>query len=181
MKLKKYKQIFEDESRWDDDDTWNDDDYYMSGFNLRKDDDAWMNDKINKSKKDDYDDDYDKYDYDDDSTTYDDEDDDISQDDMQHLMYLLRSMFRNSGIEDVEVVNHKMDITITCKLRRRETLKDFIKVFEVAKKLKNDILAQYDSEVEMYDSYDKSEKQSRPQVVFSFLYDEGLYDDEAPF
>ena len=176
MKLKKYNQLFEDESRWDDDNLWDDDDYYMSGFNLRKDDDAYMNDKLssNKSK-----DDYDGYDYDDDSTKYD--DDDISQDDMQHLLYLLRSMFRNSGVEDVEVTNYKMDIKITCKLRRKERLKDFIKVFEIAKKLKKDILAQYDSEVEMFDQYDKHEKQSRPHVEFTFLYDEGLYDDEAPF
>lgn len=176
MKLKRYKNIFEDESRHSD--GWDDDDDYISGFNIRKDNDSWMNDKLDKNKstfRDEED-----YDYDDDSTQYD-EDDDISQDDMQHLLYLLRSMFRNSGIEDVEVTNNKMDITISCKLRRKERLKDFIKVFEVAKKLKTDILAQYDSEVEMFDQYDKHEKQSRPHVEFSFLYDEGLYDDEAPF
>lgn len=176
MKLKRYKNIFEDESRYSD--GWDDDDDYISGFNIRKDNDSWMNDKLDKNKstfRDEED-----YDYDDDSTQYD-EDDDISQDDMQHLLYLLRSMFRNSGIEDVEVTNNKMDITISCKLRRKERLKDFIKVFEVAKKLKTDILAQYDSEVEMFDQYDKHEKQSRPHVEFSFLYDEGLYDDEAPF
>ncbi len=177
MKLKRYNQIFEDDSRhWDD--TWDDDDDYISGYNIRKDDNAWMNDKINQNKSSFRDDE--DYDYEDDST-HDYEDEDISQDDMQHLLYLLRSMFRNSGIEDVEVTNHKMDITITCKLRRRERLKDLIKVFEIAKKLKKDILAQYDSEVEMFDQYDKSEKISRPHVEFTFLYDEGLYDDEAPF
>lgn len=177
MKLKRYKHIFEDDSRHYDDDIWDDDDDYISGYNIRKDDDSWMNDKLDKSKsRDDYD-----YDYDDDSTRYDDDDDDISQDDMQHLLYLLRSMFRNSGIEDVEVTNKKMDITIYCKLRRKERLKDLIKVFEIAKKLKKDILAQYDSEVEMYDEWDKIDRESRPVVEFSFLYDEGLYDDEAPF
>jgi hypothetical protein len=179
MKLKRYKQIFEDDSRHWDDDIWSDEDDYISGYNIRKDENSWMNDKLDKNKSSFRDEE--EYDYDDDSTKYDDEDEDISQDDMQHLLYLLRSMFRNSGIEDVEVTNQKMDITITCKLRRKERLKDLIKVFEIAKKLKKDILAQYDSEVEMFDQYDKHEKQSRPQVEFSFLYDEGLYDDESPF
>lgn len=177
MKLKRYKHIFEDESRhWDD--SWDDDDDYISGYNIRKDDDSWMNDKLDKNKSSFRDED--DYDYEDDST-YDYEDEDISDDDMQHLLYLLRSMFRNSGIEDVQVTNKKMDITITCNLRRKERLKDLIKVFEVAKKLKKDILAQYDSEVEMYDQWDKVDKESKPVVEFSFLYDEGLYDDEAPF
>lgn len=175
MKLKRYKQILEDDSRWDD--SWDDDDDYISGFNIRKDENSWMNDKLDKKStfRDEED-----YDYEDDSTRYD-EDEDISQDDMQHLLYLLRSMFRNSGIEDVEVTNKRMDITISCKLRRKERLKDLIKVFEVAQKLKKDILAQYDSEVEMYDEWNKTDKESRPIVEFSFLYDEGLYDDDAPF
>jgi hypothetical protein len=33
----------------------------------------------------------------------------------------------------------------------------------------------------MYDTWDKLDKMSKPTIVFSFLYDEGLYDDEAPF
>ena len=168
MKIKKYLEhwrFFEDN---DDDDSKH-----------REDEDAWMNDKLDKNKKDDFDD---WYDYDDDSTSYDstsyeDEDDD----DVENLNYLLRSMFRNSGIDNVIVETKKMDITVTVTLNRRERLKEVIKVFEVANKLKKDILAQYDSEVEMYDTWDKLDKMSKPTIVFSFLYDEGLYDDEAPF
>jgi hypothetical protein len=166
MKIKKYLEhwrFFEDN---DDDDSKH-----------REDEDAWMNDKLDKNKKDDFDD---WYDYDDDSTydssSYDDEDDDV-----ENLNYLLRSMFRNSGIDNVIVETKKMDITVTVTLNRRERLKEVIKVFEVANKLKKDILAQYDSEVEMYDTWDKLDKMSKPTIVFSFLYDEGLYDDEAPF
>jgi hypothetical protein len=167
MKIKKYLEhwrFFEDND--DDDDSKH-----------REDEDAWMNDKLDKNKKDDFDD---WYDYDDDSTydstSYDDEDDDV-----ENLNYLLRSMFRNSGIDNVIVETKKMDITVTVTLNRRERLKEVIKVFEVANKLKKDILAQYDSEVEMYDTWDKLDKMSKPTIVFSFLYDEGLYDDEAPF
>jgi hypothetical protein len=171
MKIKKYLEhwrFFEDN---EDDD-----------FNYREDEDSWMNDKLDKKKKDDFDGwDY-KYDYDDDSTSYDDDDSSYDEDDeVENLNSLLREMFRNSGINNVIVETIKMDITVTVTLNRREELKEVIKVFEVANKLKKDILAQYDSEVEMYDSWDKLDKMSKPTIVFSFLYDEGLYDDEAPF
>ena len=167
MKIKKYLEhwrFFEDN---DDDDSKH-----------REDEDAWMNDKLDKNKKDDFDD---WYDYDDDSTSYDSTSYDDEDDDVENLNYLLRSMFRNSGIDNVIVETKKMDITVTVTLNRRERLKEVIKVFEVANKLKKDILAQYDSEVEMYDTWDKLDKMSKPTIVFSFLYDEGLYDDEAPF
>lgn len=169
MKIKKYLEhwrFFEDN---DDDDSKH-----------REDEDAWMNDKLDKNKKDDFDDW--GYDYDDDSTSYDDDDSSYDEDDdVENLNSMLRKMFRNSGIDNVIVETIKMDITITVTLNRREELKEVIKVFEVANKLKKDILAQYDSEVEMYDTWDKLDKMSKPTIVFSFLYDEGLYDDEAPF
>jgi len=168
MKIKKYLEhwrFFEDN---DDDDSKH-----------REDEDAWMNDKLDKNKKDDFDDW--GYDYDDDSTSYDSTSYEDEDDDVENLNYLLRSMFRNSGIDNVIVETKKMDITVTVTLNRRERLKEVIKVFEVANKLKKDILAQYDSEVEMYDTWDKLDKMSKPTIVFSFLYDEGLYDDEAPF
>ena len=169
MKIKKYLEhwrFFEDN---DDDDSKH-----------REDEDAWMNDKLDKNKKEDYDW---GYDYDDDSTSYDDDDDSSYDEDyeVENLNSMLRSMFRNSGIDNVIVETKKMDITITVTLNRRERLKEVIKVFEVANKLKKDTLAQYDSEVEMYDTWDKLDKMSKPTIVFSFLYDEGLYDDEAPF
>jgi hypothetical protein len=105
-----------------------------------------------------------------------DEEDDIDGDDMQHLLYLLRTMFRNSGIEDVEVDHKGLDIMVYCVMRRRERLKDIIKVIEVANKLKRDILAQYDSEFEMYET-----KDGRPMLTFNFYYGEGLDDDTVAF
>ena len=49
MKLKRYKQIFEDDSRHWDDDIWSDEDDYISGYNIRKDENSWMNDKLDKN------------------------------------------------------------------------------------------------------------------------------------
>lgn len=152
MKIRKFEQY---ESPWDDDDEskYHDDDYLFGRPNYGK----------NKSKDDD---------------VYDDMDlgDDIEDDDMQHLSYLLRTMFRNSGFDQIDIETSGLDITIHCYLRKRERLKDIIKAFEVANKLKNDILAQYDSEFEMWETTEK-----QPILVFFFTYGEGLDDDKRPF
>jgi hypothetical protein len=151
------------EGRWDaddyDDDEDDDDDY---GFYDQDDEDDRF-EKPNPSKKED--DGYDDYD-----------EDGINSNDIQHLNYLLRSMFKNSGIEDVQIENKKLDISISCVLRKRESMKNVIKVFEIAKKLKRDILAQYDSEFEMWET-----KDGRPLLTFNFYYGEGLNNDYAPF
>lgn len=176
MKLKKYNQLFEEIDPKDWRDEYDDElfgrPYYSSkdNYNYREDEDSWMNDKLKYDDEDDYDeDDYNRYGHGPDE-------DDINDDDMSHLLYLLRSMFNNSGIENVYVENKKMDISISVEMRRRERLRDIMKVFEVANKLKKDILAQYDSEFEMWET-----KDGRPMLVFNFYYDEGLEDDMLPF
>jgi hypothetical protein len=141
---------------------WNDDD---DSTRMYDDDELWGRPNRSSNKVSTKEDDYDE-----------EEDDDIENDDMQHLMYLLRTMFKNSGVDHVEVEHKKMDITIYCMLNRKERLKDIIKIFEVANKLKRDILAQYDSEFDMWSNRDGS-----TNLVFTFLYDEGLGDDNAPF
>lgn len=184
MKLNKFKQysINSLTEHWRYFERDEDDDFY------RSDDDAYLNDNLKSNKKDrpsDYDDDYDDIDgynryghgpADDEDDDYYTDNDPIEDDDMQNLLYLLRTMFKNSGIEEVYVEHKKMDITISVGLRRRERLKDIINVFGVANKLKKDILAQYDSEFEMWES-----KDGNPVLVFNFYYDEGLGDDMAPF
>lgn len=153
------------EGRWDDDE--DDDDDHDYGFYDQDDDDHLFGRPNHSSKKDDTfrDEEDDEYD-----------EDGINSNDIQHLNYLLRTMFRNSGIEDVQIENKKLDISIACVMSKKETMKSVIKVFEVAKKLKKDILAQYDSEFEMWES-----KDGRPMLIFNFYYGEGLNDDYAPF
>lgn len=159
------------EARWPDDD---DDDYDYSDDSTKDygDYDDWYDDDKNSRRKssnpkfnDDGDDDeYDIYE--------DDQDDDI-----EHLTYLLRQMFRNAGVSDVRVTAYKNDeILIEVHMGKKETLRNVIKVFEVANKLKRDILAQYDSEFEMWQS-----KDNRGILTFGFTLDEGLDDDNMPF
>jgi len=156
------------EGRWDDHDDEDGDDDDDYGFYDKDEDDDHLFGRPNHPSKSDssYDDDYND-DYDEDG---------INSNDIQHLNYLLRSMFKNSGIEGVQIENKKLDISITCVMRKKESMKDIIKVFEIAKKLKKDILAQYDSEFEIWET-----KDGRPMLIFNFYYGEGLDNDNAPF
>jgi hypothetical protein len=141
--------------------------------NIREDEYSHLNDDLDRCDDSTYDPYSDDGFYNDDSEY----DDNLDQDDdMDHLLYLLRKMFHNSGIDNVEITNKKMDLTIYVELRSRERLKDVIKVFEVVNKLKRDILPQYDSEFDMWKT-----KKGSPLLTFNFYYDEGLDDDNVPF
>lgn len=106
--------------------------------------------------------------YDNDDEEYkdeeDEEDDSDSDDDMSHLCYLLRSMFNN--IIDVNVENSGLDVSITAQFGRRESISDVVKVFEIIKKIKKDILAQYSSYYEMWET-----KSGLPMITFEFTLD----------
>jgi hypothetical protein len=121
------------------------------------------------------DDDYEDEGYDKLNSDDDDSDDNGNQDDMAHLEYLLREMFRNVGI-DVTVTSDNGDIQIVAMLNQKERLRDVISIFSVANKLKKDILAQYDSEFDLWE-----DKKGQPMLTFSFYYGDGLGDDNAPF
>ena len=121
------------------------------------------------------DDDYEDEGYDKLNSDDDDSDDNSNQDDMAHLEYLLREMFRNVGI-DVTVTSDNGDIQIVAMLNQKERLRDVINIFSVANKLKKDILAQYDSEFDLWE-----DKKGQPMLTFDFYYGDGLGDDNAPF
>jgi hypothetical protein len=115
-------------------------------------------------------DDIDGYDYEDDyDYSREDEykgDDDDSDDDMSHLCYLLRSMFNNSNV-DVNVENSGLDLSITAQFARRESLSDIVKVFEIVKKIKKDVLAQYSSSYEIWET-----KTGTPMITFEFMLED---------
>ncbi len=121
-------------------------------------------------KREGFDDIYDPYDdYDEDEfmndSEYDPNEDD-NADDMDHLCYLLRQMFYNVGIEDINVESAGLDISISIQFNRKEQLKDIVKVFSVIKKIKKDILAQYEDSFEMWET-----KSGNPVITFDFNLD----------
>jgi hypothetical protein len=111
-------------------------------------------------------DDIDEYDYKDDYSRNENDDDDDDDDDMSHLCYLLRSMFSNINI-DVDVDNSGLDLSIIAQFSRKESLSDIVKVFEVVKKIKKDILAQYSSYYEMWET-----KTGTPMITFEFMLED---------
>ena len=149
MKLKNYKELFEkyEDTDYEDESYYNDDDYLFG--------------RPSHSKK---------------GTEEEEEDEQIGDSDMDNLLYLLRTMFKNKGIKDVYVEHDELDITISVTMGYREKIESIISVFDTAKRLKRDILPQYDSEFEMWET-----KDGKPLLVFNFYYGEGLEDDDAPF
>lgn len=148
MKLKNYKELFEkyEDTDYEDESYYNDDDYLFG--------------RPSHSKK----------------GTEEEEEEMIGDSDMDNLLYLLRTMFKNKGIKDVYVEHDELDITISVTMGYKEKIESIISVFDTAKRLKRDILPQYDSEFEMWET-----KDGKPLLVFNFYYGEGLEDDDAPF
>jgi hypothetical protein len=145
---------------YNDDSTQNYDDW--SDWYDEEDDDYYAGRSSNPKFDSDIDDDY----YDEDS----------NDDDVEHLNYLLRQMFRNAGVNDVRVTaKGNEDILIEVNMMKKETLRDVIKVFEVANKLKRDILAQYVSEFDIW-------QHRNGGVILNFSFTLGdKSDNDLPF
>lgn len=142
-------------------------------------------------KREGFDDIYEPLDYDDDlygrpyysdkdSDDEDDESEDYNEmdeqndDDMQHLCYLLRQMFYNSGVDEVSVESDGLSVSISVQFNRKEQLRDVLKVFNVVKKIKKDILPQYEDSFEMWET-----KQGGPVITFDFNLDDGKSSDST--
>jgi len=127
-------------------------------------------------KREGFDDIYDPYEdyeeYEDDNFYSDDEnynpEEDENSDDMDHLCYLLRQMLYNIGMDLVNVESNGLDISISVQFNRKEQLKDIVKVFSVIKKIKKDILAQYEDSFEIWET-----KTGEPVITFDFNLDDG--------
>ena len=151
QKYKKFVERVDDESWEEQEQDWNDDHH------------PWDADKDEtRSDKDNYDDNN----YGD--TTID--------DGMEHILYLLRNTLRNKGIEEFFVENRKFDICISVVMLTKERLSNVRDVFDILYHLKTDIIPQYDSEFDMYQT-----TKGETILEFNFYLNEGLednYDDE---
>ena len=108
---------------------------------------------------------------------YEGQDDAQSDDDMEHLLYLLRTFLKDSGINNVSLKNSDSSIKLEIVLKTKERLTDVIKTFAVLKKLSNDIMADYDAEFDIWET-----KQGDPLLIVDYYSPE--YDDDedgAPF
>jgi len=92
--------------------------------------------------------------------------------DMENLTYLVRQLFKNTGIE-ADVIYDGLDIDIYTYLHPKEKIKSLLKIFDAVTRLKSDILPQYDSGVELYQS-----KEKFPILQFRFEYNGGVSSSE---
>lgn len=122
-------------------------------------------------------DDIDDYHYhdDDDSNWTEEDNDDIelseNDDDIRNeLCHLFREMFKNIGIDDATVESDNLDISISIRFNRKEQLRDVLKVFGIIKKIKRDILAQYEDSFEMWET-----KTGETYITFYFVYEDESY------
>lgn len=98
-------------------------------------------------------------------------------DDMEHLLYLLRTFLKDSGINNVSLKNSDSSIKLEIVLKTKERLADVIKTFAVLKKLSNDIMADYDAEFDIWET-----KQGDPLLIVDYYSPEyGDDEDGAPF
>ena len=152
MKLKKFNQLFEREG-------FDDIDNFYYDYDADDDDDDEYYSRYDKKSKEKKDEDEDEYKYD---------------DDMSHLCYLLRSMFNNSNI-DINVENNGLDLSITAQFAKRESLTDIIKVFEIIKKIKKDVLSQYSTSYEIWQT-----KSGLSMITFEFMLEDDNKNDIDP-
>ena len=132
------------------------------------------NNYLNEDKYDDDDEFFGEYGSQDD---YEGQDDAQGDDDMEHLLYLLRTFLKDSGIKNVSLKNSDSSIKLEIVLKTKERLADVIKTFAVLKKLSNDIMADYDAEFDIWET-----KQGDPLLIIDYYSPE--YDDDedgAPF
>ena len=115
--------------------------------------------------------DNDDYNYDFDGNEYDGEyeddlddnyqDDSEGNDDMETLCSLIRQMF-----EYVDVEYKDLNISISVQFNNKgESLKNVIKSFDVARKIRNSVLAQYESSFELWETKNKK------STIISFDFD----------
>jgi len=126
--------------------------------------------------EDEYFDEYGEYDGDGYEEEYE-EEEESGDEDMEHLLYLLRTYLKDAGNKNVSVRDAGSSIKIEIVLNKRERLSDLIKTFATLKRLSNDIMADYDSEFDIWET-----KKGDPLLIIDY-YSPEEFDDEdgGPF
>ncbi len=94
---------------------------------------------------------------------------------MDYLCQTIESLFDNSNI-NCNVTNQDLDLTVFVFPEKKETLKNLTKIFDIANKLRRDILPQYSSEFEIY-----KQKDGYTVITFQFTYEEEGTSSKVPW
>ena len=105
------------------------------------------------------------------------EDDQDRDEDMEHLLYLLRTYLKDSGIDKCHLESSGSEIKLEVVLRRKEKLSDVINTFAILKKLSSEILMDYVTEFDIWET-----KTGDPLLIVEYYRtDEDDDQDGAPF
>lgn len=112
------------------------------------------------------------------------QDDELSNDEgMDHICSLLRKMYKASGVNNVYVERlqgegQELDVRIFMVLNKTEKIKSLVKSLDVTKKIADDILIQYDSDFELWETQD-----GNPLITVSFYHNPNvdMSQEGAPF
>lgn len=128
--------------------------------------------------RDDYEDEYyDQYGYGDEEDYAQGQEEEDDDPDMEHLLYLLRTYLRDGGAKEVSVRNSSSSIKVEIVMKREENLSDVIRLFATLERLSNDIMADYDSEFDIWET-----KKGEPLLIIDYYApDEDDDEDGAPF
>ena len=102
--------------------------------------------------------------------------DDDDRDAMDHLASTIRNMISNLGISEFYVNSEAFDLSVQFILNKTERFTKVMKIMGLLRKLQTDILIQYDSEVDLWET-----KEGEPMLTIDFYYNpstKGTYDFE---
>jgi hypothetical protein len=95
-----------------------------------------------------------------------------SDSEIDELGFWVRKMFKNNQI-DAKVESEDLNLHTYLFLERKEKISKLLKIFDIVAKVKNDLLTQYDVEVELYEN-----KKGFPILKFDFYWSDEEDDDD---
>jgi len=100
------------------------------------------------------------------------------QDEGDNLAYEIRQILKGYGINSEVDFEGKYGLTIRVNLQKREKMANIMKIMDtIVNKVKRDILPQYESEVELYET-----TKGQPVLEFDFyMLGDSNSDKDAPF
>lgn len=101
---------------------------------------------------------------------YDIEDDDEfedNNDELNQMATMIHGMIEKTGIKNFFVSNKGFNISVQFVLERKEKFSKLMKLVGLIKKLKTDVLIQYDDEMDLWET-----KKGDPLLTFDFYYNE---------
>lgn len=97
------------------------------------------------------------------------DDDDLEEndDELNQMASMIHGMIGDAGFQNFYVSNKGFNISVQFVLKRKERFSNLMKLVGLIKRLKTDVLIQYDAELDLWET-----KKGDPLLTFDFYYNE---------